>query len=151
MYSSYFLPSAIKLWNNLPLDIRNSQSLNIFKTRISAHNVKRPSLFYAGSRMGQILHTRLRMNSSSLNEHLFRRNLVDSPNCTCGHIESNNHFLLDCHRYTYIRQATIYSLNLDVRIDLDLLLYGSEALTMEQNIEVFEKVHDFIIKSKRFV
>jgi hypothetical protein len=35
-------------------------------------------------RIGQILHARLRMNGSSLNEHLFLRNLVDSPNSLVG-------------------------------------------------------------------
>ena len=34
-----------------------------------------------GSRSGQVLHARLRMDSSSLNEHLYRRGLVASPNC----------------------------------------------------------------------
>ena len=29
-YSDYFLPSSIKLWNRLPIDTRNSRSLNIF-------------------------------------------------------------------------------------------------------------------------
>jgi hypothetical protein len=46
----------------------------------------------SGTRLGQIVYTRLRMNSSSLNEHLFIRNLVDSPNCACGQVESTSHF-----------------------------------------------------------
>ena len=34
-----------------------------------------------GTRLGQIVYTRLRMHRSSLNEHNFHRNLVDSTNC----------------------------------------------------------------------
>ena len=30
------------------------------------------------------------MNSSSLNEHLFIRNLVDSHNCACGRMEERD-------------------------------------------------------------
>ena len=81
-YSDYFLPSSIKLWNRLPTETQNSRSLNIFKERIQTENSKCPAYYYSGTR----LHTRLRMNSSSLNEHLFIRNLVDSPNCACGQV-----------------------------------------------------------------
>ena len=48
----------------------------------------------SGTLLGKILHTRLRMNNSSLNEHLFIRNLMDSPNCACGQVESTSHFLI---------------------------------------------------------
>ena len=36
---------------------------------------------------------------SSLNEHLFQRNLVSNPNCTCGIVEHNNHYLHCCPKY----------------------------------------------------
>ena len=103
LYSDYFLPSSIKLWNRLSIDTRNSRSLNIFKERIKTQNSKCPAHYYSGTRLGQILHTRLRMNSSSLNEHLFIRNLVDSPNCACGQVESTSHFLISCKKYTDLR------------------------------------------------
>ena len=32
-----------------------------------------PSYFYAGSRIGQILHTRIRTESSALKDHLIRK------------------------------------------------------------------------------
>jgi hypothetical protein len=64
-YSDYFLPSSIKLWNRLPIDTRNSRSLNIFKERIKTQNSKCPAYYYSGTRLGQILHTRLRMNTCS--------------------------------------------------------------------------------------
>ena len=91
-YLDYFLPSSINLWNRLHIDTRNSRSLNIFRERIKTQKSKCPAYYYSGARLGQILHTRLRMNSSSLNEHLFIRNLVDSPNCACGQVESTFHF-----------------------------------------------------------
>jgi hypothetical protein len=65
-YSDYFLPSSIKLWNRLSIDTRNSRSLNIFKERIKTQNSKCPAHYYSGTRLSQFLHTRLRMNSSSL-------------------------------------------------------------------------------------
>ena len=32
-YADYFLPSTIKLWNNLPLTLRKNESLFIFKKK----------------------------------------------------------------------------------------------------------------------
>jgi hypothetical protein len=59
-YSDYFLPSSIKLWNRLSIDTRNSRPLNIFKERIKTQNSKCPAHYYSATRLGQILHTRLR-------------------------------------------------------------------------------------------
>ena len=64
-YSDYFLPSSITLWNSLPIDTRNSRSLNILKECIKTQNSKCPAYYYSDTRLSQILHTRLRMNSSS--------------------------------------------------------------------------------------
>jgi hypothetical protein len=44
-YSDYFLPSSITLWKRLPIDTRNSRSLNIFKERIKTQNSKCPAYY----------------------------------------------------------------------------------------------------------
>lgn len=149
-YSEYFLPSTISIWNNLPLEIRNSTSLCAFKNKLEPRSIASPKYYYSGSRQGQILHTRLRMNSSSLNEHLFLRNLIDSPNCTCGQVESTQHFLLHCNKYNQIRAETLYTINYNLPVNVKLLLYGSDQLTLDQNINVFKIVQSFIVRSKRF-
>ena len=150
-YADYFLPSSVKLWNKLPRGIRNIASVNMFKSKVRKQNKKCPVFYYVGSRMGQILHCRLRMNCSSLNEHLFLRNLVDSPNCSCGYVESTSHFLFHCSKYRELRDETISSINCPVAIDTNLLLYGSNMLDDEQNINIFLTVQKFILKSKRFI
>ena len=38
---------------------------------------------------------------------LHRRYLVPSPNCVCGAIEDNKHYLLDCHRYVTARDEML--------------------------------------------
>jgi hypothetical protein len=80
--------------------------------------------------------TRLRMNSSSLNEHLFIRNLVDSPNCACGQVESTSHFLISCKKYTDLHNELMYTINYPVTIDVKLLLKGSDTLSVDQNIAI---------------
>ena len=52
-----------------------------------------PKYYYSGSRKGQILHLRLKTNSSSLNHHLFSRNITDNDICLCVHVEDTGHFL----------------------------------------------------------
>ena len=49
-----------------------------------------------------------------------------------------------------IRDTTINSLNLLVPITAILLLYGSTALTDEQNTLIFTKVQKYILDSKIF-
>ena len=149
-YSEYFLPATINMWNNLPLDVRKSTSLSIFKNKLVTRSKETPKYYYVGTRKGQILHARLRMNSSSLNEHLFLRNLVDSPKCTCGHVESTYHFLFECYKYDQLRYSTIHTLNLNQPVDVNLLLYGSDLLTLDENINVFNLVQKYIVQSKRF-
>ena len=150
LYSDYFLPSSIKLWNKLPDQTRNSTSLSIFKSRIKNPNNKCPNFYYTGTRMGQVLHARLRMNSSSLNEHLFKRNRVDSSNCSCGLIESTAHFLLHCKKYDKLRNDIIFLINYPVTLNTDLLLFGSQVLNLDQNKDIFGKVQKFLLKCKRF-
>ena len=58
------------------------------------------------------------MNSSSLNEHLFIRNLVDSPNCACGQVESTSHFLISCKKYIDLCNELMHTINYPVTIDL---------------------------------
>ena len=82
LYASYFLPSTLKLWNSLPPEIKDCPSPSILKSRLTSRvdhdNV--PKYYHYGPRLTQILHARLRMRSSSLlNEHLYIKNIIDSP------------------------------------------------------------------------
>ena len=82
LYSESFLPSVVREWNDLSLEIRNSTSLPSFKTAIGRHDTHSiPIYYYTGYRKAQILHTRLRTNCSCLNLTLFQKNIVDSPLC----------------------------------------------------------------------
>ena len=99
MYASSFLPSTISAWNSLPTSAKTVDSLNPFKRLIQLETPKIPTYYNTGSRQLQMLHTRLRTECSSLNEHLLQRNLVPSPICACGMVEHTNHYLLFCPKY----------------------------------------------------
>ena len=64
---------------------------------------KPPKYFNSGTRKGQILHARLRMECRSLNAHLYKKNNEPSPSCSCGGFESTYHFSFKCPNYSLIR------------------------------------------------
>ena len=112
-------------------------------------NIKRPSkYYYADTRLGQVLHARLRMECSSLNSHLYHKNIVDSPSCLCGGFESAYHFLFVCPRFAAARNSYLPS-NIHNYSTRDLL-FGCECKTNQQNETIFLKVQDFIVNSGRF-
>ena len=82
LYFNSFLPSTFRACNNLPVEIQQADSLQSFKSSLNRNLKSIPKYFYAGTRKGQILHARLRMDYSSLNSHLYRENIVNTPSCT---------------------------------------------------------------------
>ena len=149
LYNSFF-PSCTRLWNNLPASIKQSTSIKSFKESLSSSSEisKIPFYFNTKSRHGQILHARLRMRCSSLNQHLYLKNIVPDPVCSCGEIESTAHYLLDCPNYTDLRNDMLTSINYPV--STNLLLYGNVSLPDDFNTNVFNIVENFILKSRRF-
>ena len=65
-----------------------------------------PSPFYKiGTKMGNIFHSRLRMQMSQLNSHLFQIQRHDTPECACGfETENIHHFILACPNYNLQRE-----------------------------------------------
>ena len=101
--NSYF-PSTIIEWNKLDSNIRNSETLNIFKSKIL--KFIRPtanSIFGCHNPIGVKLLTRLRLGLSHLREHKFKHSFQDTlnPLCSCGkEVETTFHFLLSCPNYS---------------------------------------------------
>jgi len=147
-YKNSFLPSVINEWNSIPDDIKLNASKPAFKTYLNSTNCKIPKYFNYGPRKGQVLHARLRLNCSSLNDHLFSKHLTDSRLCSCGQIENVKHYLLHCNNFTNVRERTIGTLNRN--ISLNTLLFGSQLLTCNENERIIDVVQSFIIDSGRF-
>ena len=71
LYTNYFLPATIRSWNLLPERIKSSTSVNSFKSNLKSNHPQKPPYYYIGKRLGQILHSRLRMHCTSLYQHLY--------------------------------------------------------------------------------
>ena len=77
-------------WNKLGLNIRNSESLTSFKSKV--FKFTRPSensIFRRSNPKGIQLLTRLRLGSSQLRDHKFKHNFLDSLNPICNCVISN--------------------------------------------------------------
>ena len=146
LYYNSFIPSSVRLWNLQPDNIRLSPSIQALKYSLKSNISSKPFYYYTG----QILHSRLRMQFSSLNQHLYQKNIVDSPNCICGLTESTTHYLFHSPRYTAQRQMYITSINVPINLTTEILLFGSPKLAPNQNVELFLAVQKFVIRSKRF-
>ena len=155
IYNQSFFPSSLKLWNNLPNHIRETDSLTGFKSHISARKVKAPNYFSAGNRKLNIIHTQLRYSNSRLNADLYKFGLIENPYCCCKFdYENSYHYFMNCVNYSDIREEMVRNINkiLDdkVIVTLDLLLNGNADLTYNENIQVFNQVQRYIYNSKRF-
>ena len=72
LFRNSFFPSAVIEWNKLDLNIRNSESLNIFKkTLLNFIRLSGSTVFNCHNLKGVKLLTRLRLDLSHLREHVF--------------------------------------------------------------------------------
>ena len=143
-----FLLATVRDWNNLPLHVQQSDSLETFKKYLNSDLSPSPFFYNAGSRLGQVLHTRLRLECSSLNAHLYSRNLVESPLCACSEIENTTHFIFKCPNYSVVRQT--YLTELTQQCTLKDLMFGQDGVRPLINEDIFLCVHEYILHTKRF-
>ena len=127
---------------------KNASSVASFKHRLNRNLMPPPRYYNAGSRKGQILQARLRLECSSLNSDLYRKHTVPSPSCQCGEFESAAHFLFNCPIYTNERQTYLPN-NLRTFTTKDLL-FRCENASEQDNQSLFLQVQDFIVNSGRF-
>ena len=102
-FKNSFLPSTVMEWNKLDSNIRNSESLALFKKRILSFI--RPfanSTFHCQNLKGLKLITRLRIGLSHLQFHKFKHSFQDTLNsiCNCGTVETTVHYLLHCPNFS---------------------------------------------------
>ena len=161
-FKNSFFPSAIIEWNNLDPNLRNSNSISVFKEKIL--NFIRPSpnsVFDIRNPKGIKLITRLRLGLSHLREHKFKHSFQDTlnPLCNCGQdIESITHFFLHCPFFINERRTLLSTIcSLDSKLldsnDYDLtqtLLFGNTSQTSSNNFKIINASIDYILSSKKF-
>ena len=147
LYYKSFLPTAIALWNDLSPETRDAHTFTSFKYQIKK-NIQKPSRYFTvGDRFAQIQHTRLRTFCSSLNHHLFSKNIINDPNCQCGSVETTKHYILECQRYSQLRQEMLNEISKYCTPSSDCLQFGDDHLNHSCNSDVFLAVQKFIFKA----
>ena len=159
-----FIPSACRLWNDLPAPLRQSTSLTSFKSNYKKLYVlcgtKGTSL---GSRRLDIIHTRFRLNFTTLNSDLFERSIIDSPLCRCmQEPETYYHYFINCPTYNVSRiilfnaMRRIFDdagLSLDafpMELILNHIINGFQEDFTRYNIQLFAVVQNYIASTNRF-
>ena len=105
----------------------------------------------------------MRLGLSPLRQHLFRHYIVDSPMCLLcdeNEEESVTHYVMGCPRHTTARdllllkmEPTLDLLNININSEISivkLIINGHPNLTFQQNVNLFNIVHEYITNSKRF-
>ena len=145
----------------LPKQIRISDGHKTFKKNIGEMTGPgEPNHFHSyGSKRGNTLHTRLRLDASSLSAHKFAFGQTLSPQCRCGYKSENTiHFLLHCPQYRNSSHELFQTLSfllgkdfkhLSKKNQIDLLLNGPQEQT-KINSEVAIATQNFILKTHRF-
>lgn len=159
-YQKSFVPCTTKLWNRLPQTTRQLNYSAFKSTLYELFCPPRPPPFFTfGTKLGNILHTRLRVGTSKLNAHLYQLQISDSPSCLCGHkSETTEHFMLHCKIYQKHRSVLFNDLSniigtnfniLSKPLQMEIMLNGHN-LTEVGGREVASCVQKFITSSQRF-
>ena len=157
-----FFPSTLNDWFQLDINIRNSESISPFKSRLLSFI--RPNQSNICNIFEQIdlkLLTLLHLGLCHLNEHKFRHNFQQCLNPLCSFSlenEDTTHYLLHCqhfsnHRYDLMNSvkssiSNFESLTGNNRIDI--LLYDDSALTKTKKKIILEATINYLKNSKRF-
>ena len=161
-FSNSFFPYMAKQWNNLDV---GTQVMMLPDFKMQLKKDLKPCKykhFSRGSKLGNSLFSRIRLNRSELNQHKFDIGLHDTPECIChAKSESSLHYIMDCFLYSGERQ-TLFDLvehyipnflKLSKTKQFEILLFGitpenSDFHTTNTTISI--AVQKFILKSKRF-
>ena len=160
-FSKSYFPYFSNKWNNLPRSTRNLD-LTDFKDKLKSVLKPLKLKHHAyGSKLGNKLWTRLRLNRTHLNSHGYATGKVATPACQCHHKnETVQHYLLDCFLYTNERQLLFSKVNQYVSNfyakskthKTELLLFGiPNNDNSEINSNVAKLTQSFILQTKRFL
>lgn len=150
-YETSFIPSTLKLWNDLDQRIRSLTSLLRFKSSIKSTPVKTVDYISKTERKFNIILTRIKHRCSSLKADLYRVNIVPNSTCSCGALmETAEHYFFECDLYNEQRERLFRNLNPNFIIDIQLLTTGSPYFDFETNKNIILSALKFIKDSHRF-
>ena len=153
-FARSFFPSVVREWNALPQHIRHATTVEGFTVCIKKHFKSPPKTpwYGCGDRHSDIHHARMRLGCSKLKSDLhFNLHVEDNPQCACGYaIEDSVHYFFHCPNFDQQRRVLLNSVGVVAQPTNALLLYGSDTLSLDQNITVAMYVKLYIHDTARF-
>ena len=144
------------MWNDIGEELHNCVSLSTFNKKLmSLIRPQKRETFGIDNPSGIHNIFRLRVGLSQLKHHKKKHNFVDTPSAICDCQEEGEdctHFFLNCvlyvtHRATLLNCATDifgkYNLT-EQAINVNVLLYGHQKLTLEDNRLILQATIRFI-------
>ena len=162
-YSNSFFPYCNVNWNKVDASIQDAPTLSQFKSALLKKIRPIPkSYFNVTDKIGLRRLSQLRVGLSDLRDHRKNHHFVNCLDATCAcsqGIETTEHFLLECRRFSTERLVLMTSLshilpNTDLMMLPSLsniLLYGSKNFSFYTNTDILNATIAFIKSSKRFV
>ena len=151
LFEESFFISTTYLWNSLPESVKLTDSLSNFKRRLGQNDPIVPPFYFEIGRKAEIIHTKLRLEISDLQDDLVKRHLANDSSCRCGHTRENAyHYFFECPFYLLIRTNTISKLDHN-DYTLNCVLHGNFNKTLAENVDIFQLVNEYISQSNRFV
>ena len=147
-----FIPSTISLWNELAVEIRQKQTLEEFKSDIKSTKEEPNILYYYGKRWPSVHHARIWIECSKLNQHLCENlHVIENSSCSCEVIfENTYHYFFECPHFIELRQQLFNAISAFTQGNMNIILNGDNHLSLSQNKLLFEAVHSYIEKTRRF-
>ena len=162
MFNNSYFPLFTNLWNFLPQKMR-CFDIDIFKEQLHKKYKPPKFKFYSqGTKLGNSLVTRLRVDRSYLNSHAFSIGLAPSPQCSCGaKQETTLHMVNFCPLYNsgrrqlfdIVGQLVSPFSKFNQKEKMFTLLYGYKSENKDYdniNTKITLAVQNFLIKTKRF-
>ena len=162
LFQRSFFPATIRDWNKLPESIRSTNRPKSFKREILKRlGAPTPPVYYSlGSKIGNTLHTNLRVDMSYLNVHLYPVQKSSTPLCNHDNLlETPIHFITNCTLYADSRSRLYDRISEIIQLDFtqlpnqtktDILLHGTNLGTGERE-GVARSFQQYLLETKRFI
>ena len=153
-----FFPSTIRDWNALPNELRQSPTIESFKSnlrKIDEFKTSTPPKWYSyGKRRLNIILTQIRNSCSALRQHLTDNFVIDNPicqQCNLNRAEDAKHFFLECPKYATLRQTMTDVFQTEtIPLNIMTITKGSIDKNYDENKILLDSVQTFILQSNRF-
>ena len=152
LFQNSSFPAVIMKWNRINVNIRNSDSCNVFKKVVLKFIVPEPDqVFNVDSSEGLKFLARIRLGLSILTDHKFRHIWGQKT-------ETSSYFLLHCSNNHCARQNLFEKVNEidstilkpNEQVITNCLLFGNKKMTAAQNKPILTSTIGFVQDTQRF-